>query len=395
MHQSKSNSSASVLLRLYFLLGVVEGLGALFLLLKTPSDPDSAWLLGYSMPRTASALLLLVIVAVWLRLAFLGQRNPAWREELTERLSQFVAGFRVALPIFALAIGFVFFGTYFYIYAQAGELPTLFGYLSRIHPFVLYALSRFGFALLIIVFLSFTVGEPPARAEHQNTIRVNSGKLTLIVTALVIFLVLAGVAVVLIRFTVGDKEIYGLEPLFNLNKENNVPTFFSSLLLAAASLLCAVIAAAKRGAKDRYAPHWMLLAATLLFLSLDEIAALHNWLGGPAAALLGIQRYWNYGWVLLALPFVLALLALFSRFFFDLPKTTKRLILIAVVVFFSGAMGVELLGGWYAFQTSESDLIYNLSVILEETLEMLGVVILIHALLRYLHEDISETRFLW
>src|SRR6266545_5147574 len=75
--------------------------------------------------------------------------------------------------------------------------------------------------------------------------------------------------------------------LFDVNSENNVPTWFSSLLLFGDALLAGLVAALVRRAGGRDAGHWAALAVLLSLLSLDEVASLHERLPDPATALRG------------------------------------------------------------------------------------------------------------
>uniref|UniRef100_A0ACD5GU38 Uncharacterized protein n=1 Tax=Desertifilum tharense IPPAS B-1220 TaxID=1781255 RepID=A0ACD5GU38_9CYAN len=47
-------------------------------------------------------------------------------------------------------------------------------------------------------------------------------------------------------------------------------------------------------------------------------------------------------------------------------------------------MGIELIGGYYAYIYGKENLIYSLWVALEEGLEMAGILVFIYALLTYL-----------
>ena len=58
----------------------------------------------------------------------------------------------------------------------------------------------------------------------------------------------------------------------------------------------------------------------------------------------------------------------------------------------AGAFGFELVGGWFADQYGLSEpIIYELTII-EETIEMVGIVIFIHGLLEYIRENSQEIK---
>ena len=68
--------------------------------------------------------------------------------------------------------------------------------------------------------------------------------------------------------------------------------------------------------------------------------------------------------------------------------------MIAGSLYLGGAIGIEMLGGRQAELHSFENLTYQLFAHLEESLEMAGVILFIHALLRYLAEQYPEIRLL-
>ena len=94
-----------------------------------------------------------------------------------------------------------------------------------------------------------------------------------------------------------------------------------------------------------------------------------------------------YAWLIPGIAFVIFMASATWRFLGRLPSATRRGLILAAVVYVSGAAGMELvearldsLWGTFAF---------SLLVVVEESLEMAGLVILIHTLLSHLQ---STTR---
>lgn len=71
----------------------------------------------------------------------------------------------------------------------------------------------------------------------------------------------------LLRFGLNRPTPKGFAPLFDLNTEANIPTFFSSLLLLSAALLAWII----HRFEHRKTKIWGLFSAVLLMMSVDEI----------------------------------------------------------------------------------------------------------------------------
>ncbi len=190
-----------------------------------------------------------------------------------------------------------------------------------------------------------------------------------------------------------------LAPL-NISADSSIPTWYSSLALLLCSILLATIAATKKQQGERYALHWGLLSAIFLILSIDEVARIHETLGGVSASLatsVGFtpSGFIYYFWVVPGAVFVLVVLLVYVRFLLHLPKGTLLLFLVAGGVFVVGALGVEMLGSRLEYDVIQSrgkfmnapvntQVMYVVAVAIEELLEMLGIVIFVYALLSYM-----------
>lgn len=186
-----------------------------------------------------------------------------------------------------------------------------------------------------------------------------------------------------------DSHLLGRTRLFDVNTELNVPTWYSSAMLLLCSLLLAVIAVARHQERRRYVAHWRGLAIIFLLLSIDEVASLHERTIPRLRAALNATGFLYSTWVVLGAAFVLCVLLLYLRFLGHLPQKTRRLFLLAGSVYVGGAIGVELLHGyWLDFYGK--DMVYDLIASVEEMLEMLGIVTFIYALLSYIRAHLPE-----
>lgn len=182
--------------------------------------------------------------------------------------------------------------------------------------------------------------------------------------------------------------------LVSLDGEHNLPALFSTLLLLFAALLLALIARLARGQKAPDASKWTLLAVGFLFMSLDEAMALHEKLIDPLRGLLASQHLgiFYYAWVIPAIALVVALGLYFLPFMLRLPRRTAVAFVIAAAFYLGGALGVELIEGWWKEDHSYIDPVYHLLVTLEESLEMGGAILFIRALLGYIAGTRAEVR---
>lgn len=178
--------------------------------------------------------------------------------------------------------------------------------------------------------------------------------------------------------------------LFVMDWEANIPTWFSSILLVLVAFLLGVIGGLQRGRKDPYWIHWALLSLIFTYLSLDESAVIHE---------MGIKLFrWffstrgplYYGWVAPALVLVSLLSVFCFRFLFSIPRKTRIRMFTAAGLYLAGALGFEMLSGWYVDSFGGEmmgvldDRVLGLLTTVEESLELAGLIVFIHALLGYL-----------
>ena len=204
------------------------------------------------------------------------------------------------------------------------------------------------------------------------------------------FLVAMGFGVQWSRYKLGHGNLFGVFDLFNLDGEGNVPSWFESLLFLFASAQLFLIARVKKTAGNSWASYWKGLGFVFLALSADEIVAIHERSIKPLRHFFHIQGgYLYYAWVILGLLFVLALGIFYLRFFTRLPGGTRRDFAIAAALFLGGVLGVESLGGQYAALHGQDNWTYSLLAVLEETLEMAGLLYWIRSLFSYMR--LNET----
>ena len=157
------------------------------------------------------------------------------------------------------------------------------------------------------------------------------------------------------------------------------------MALAFCSILLFAIKKFKVGVRDRYARHWRFLSFTFLYLAVDELLSIHEKVSDPLHKM-GVNGILHNAWLLPASVIVLIFGLSFLGFLFHLPKSVRRLVLLAFCTFIAGAGVIELLGGYYAFLHGREGLVYALVTTVEETCEMLGIVIFIYALLLYMQK---------
>jgi hypothetical protein len=177
--------------------------------------------------------------------------------------------------------------------------------------------------------------------------------------------------------------------LFNLDGERPVPTLFSCMLILINAVLLALIASVVIARRQRFALFWLTLAAIFVYLAIDEGSKIHEEALDFLIPLLGI--HFLHFWVIPASVIMLGFVALYWPFVRALPPATRTLFIVSGIVYLSGALGLEAIGGVYAEAHGKANFPYLLLANVEETAEMMGMILFSYALLRHLH-DIADIR---
>ncbi len=183
-----------------------------------------------------------------------------------------------------------------------------------------------------------------------------------------------------------------LSDLFEIYGEGNLTSLFSTGILLIAGLLLLMISAFAHQNKMDSCRQWLVLGLIFILLSIDESVSLHERLGTIGANLLNIEdpTVANYMWLIPGGIFALLVAIGYTRFIINLPKRTEYLVIIAGATFVAGAVLVEIVEGVIASLYSFDSPLIRVSAQIEESLELLGVIVLIYALLDYLAQQLPN-----
>lgn len=228
----------------------------------------------------------------------------------------------------------------------------------------------------------------------MTKISLNPAALAWRLSLIAALLVAAHVGLQMIRLLAHYDQHVWLGNLIDLDRERNIPALFSVTLLLAASLLLTLVAVVERRRRTLDASKWVLLAAGFLLMALDESASIHEGLIRPMRHLLGGQQLgiFYFAWVLPGIALVAALGAFFLPFLLRLPGRSKLAFAVSAAIYLGGALGVELIEGWYREGHGSANMPYHLLVSLEEGMEMAGIIMFIHALLAHISTMYGEVR---
>lgn len=225
-------------------------------------------------------------------------------------------------------------------------------------------------------------------------ISLNPSVITWGLVLLTVLLVSANMGMQAYKLIAGKQDVTGL-PMINLDGEHNLPALFSTGLLVCASLLLALITVLERRVRAPDTFKWAILAAGFLLMALDEALSLHEKTIEPLRALLGGEQLgiFYFAWVVPAMVLVAIIGAFYVRFMFRLPRRIAVAFAVSAAIYLGGALGVELVEGWWREGHGHRNLTYHGLVSLEEGMEMIGVITFIHALLSYIAICFGEVRF--
>ena len=196
------------------------------------------------------------------------------------------------------------------------------------------------------------------------------------VAALTVLTVAARVAQELTPGSVTANALHFFDATF----EQSVPTLFSTLLLMACAALLAAVAAGATAQRGR----WWLLCAVLAFLALDEAVGFHEASVPPLRRLFDATGFLYLTWVVPGAVFVVLLVVAVRPLARELSSRERRALAAAAVLFFGGAIGLELVEGRIIDEHGESAAGLIPVATTQELLEMLGAVLFLIVLMERL-----------
>jgi len=390
MDQTDTGSPYRIrVLQSFLLYGLIVSVGCLIIFIVIPADPKNIWMFGYSKTRLGIFLGFIAASLIFLGLMIKSSRGTFWLDHTSKWIENIVHEYGWLIPTWILGFGIFVLGPNIAIIIK----NPLEGFYLRIFPLVLYAsLLTSG---IFVVFVIVLVGKSKQRKmldDHQ-VFQFNPHKVVVVLSAIFILFLLANFAGTLIDTVAYDPKIFRYTKKLYLDRETSIPTYFSSLLLLISSVLFALIARLKQLSNSSYKYHWILLSVIFLLMSVDETASLHEQLNKPMRLMFNPSGILLFAWVIVAIPLVILFLIAYLRFFFHLPRKTKILFALATGLYIGGAIGFELIGAGLVSQSGFHNLIYFIIAIIEESMEIVGLLFLIYALLDYMSSSYDSKHY--
>lgn len=188
-------------------------------------------------------------------------------------------------------------------------------------------------------------------------------------------------------FLMGEEAVRKMDGsgvgLLNLMNERSLGAWFTVVVMGFNVALLILNGTAMRRLGLGKATAWLCLAVIFAYLSLDEMYALHERIGGAIGRYFGLGSVMTYPWVVTGLVFTTVVGLSFVRFLYRLPRRTAKLFIIAGAIYVGGAVGMEIIEGITATHIGIGTLYYT-EVLFEECMEMFGQAFFAYALLDHL-----------
>ena len=214
-------------------------------------------------------------------------------------------------------------------------------------------------------------------------------KVAVFLGAIVICLIVANMVGIVSYFYLGSHRFN----IFNLDEEGNIPTLYAAVTTLLSAGLLAVIATARKRQEKRDYLYWAGMAIIFFYLAVDDGVALHENIIRPLRDALHTSGALYFAWVIPYGVFVIVIGLIYLRFLFSLPSRVRYLIIFAGILYVGGALGFELIGGYWTELYGQESIVYALLTTCEQSLQMAGILVFIYALMSYITSDLNDLFF--
>ncbi|WP_221032468.1 hypothetical protein [Actomonas aquatica] len=210
----------------------------------------------------------------------------------------------------------------------------------------------------------------------SNALSLSLSRRKLLLTLWLIVGVLVGIHVLLTVIHYRFTELPWLfRQIFDVDEEDSFPTWYSAMALLFTALTLAAHAWGQTDqAQNQGLIAWRVLAAGFLFLSIDEIAGMHETLNSVT----------EMSWAIPGGIVALGVGVFYLRFLRRLPLGVAVGFCIGGAIYVGGAVGIELLTEPFLENDALDTLPYNIWTAVEESMEMGGVLVFLGVLIKHM-----------
>jgi len=225
--------------------------------------------------------------------------------------------------------------------------------------------------------------------EKRTRITLNSRNIVILLSTITILLVVAHLVTIAMPYIFEGFEhglVRLLFSLFFLDGEGNVPAIFSTWLFLLNAVIFLIVwkAACLSGDSHKI---WLFLSSVFIFLALDESISIHERLINPLRQALGATGIFYYAWIIPYGVGVVLLAIIAIPVFWRMQKRIRFWFGLSAATYLVATIGLEMISGKYLVMMNEQkDIVWIFMVTVEESLEMVGLIILVHAQLLLLRD---------
>ena len=218
-----------------------------------------------------------------------------------------------------------------------------------------------------------------SQVGSDGAITISARVVAQIFFALALALSLASYAMHLITRAAEVDTIAALD----VGDEVSLATWFQTLVFILAAV---VLVVGGSRATQRREPRrgWWFLAWVMVLLSIDEAVSIHERLGSALREVLDTSGILYYIWVIPAVLFAAVVALVQLGWLRSLPVSTRRLVVLAGVIFVLGAAGFELLASTGDEANGTETLTSVTFSAVEELMEMIGLSLFVVVLIDHL-----------
>lgn len=227
--------------------------------------------------------------------------------------------------------------------------------------------------------MALPLQDAPARSGSSATSRISvKVPLTLLI----------GLAFTLAAFSFWGFNYSGLESfqsneiahrMFDPGQESSIYTALSVIAMGCAGLAWFLSGILARRARLTWSWGWFFISLLLFAFAIDESAQIHEELATIGDMFLGNVH--TFSWLAIGIPAALLLIVLVLIAGWHIPRRAMHFLLAGLVIFFSGAVGMELVMSTYL--SEPGNVYWDLPAIVfyhvEEFLELSGIIVIMLA----------------
>ncbi|HEX6142050.1 MAG TPA: hypothetical protein VFZ01_04990, partial [Geminicoccaceae bacterium] len=177
------------------------------------------------------------------------------------------------------------------------------------------------------------VAAPGRPADEIAHIHVSPGKVLVVLLGVVLLLLSISLPLQFMHHQTDLDVPVLLVYAFDFDRENNLPTWFSSVTLLACALVLFLIWRGRSLQGDPQALWWAGLGLAFLYLSIDEASSLHEATVPKVQTLVGATGALYAAWAIPAAIALAGFALIYLRFFLSLPRRMQVLFLLAGALF--------------------------------------------------------------